>query len=251
MMKKLFGSLVFAIGFGFSVAYGGPFYLLCFMSCVAGCEAICAALTGPAAVACLPPCVEGCGASCVASCFSPSTKLITKENGVEIEKEIANIHPGDQVKTIKNGKPFWTTVTKNIKTEGLFEFIRIKANSSSNQQTIELEITPSHGVVMLVDNNKTIDIAKNLVLGDNLLASNGDMLSVTEINTVVVPDRYTLETAEGSVLASNVFVSTICSEEIANGEQLWDDKLKDWSERHRDIFSAQIVGQVFDKSKNN
>ncbi|WP_440617706.1 Hint domain-containing protein [Cysteiniphilum sp. 6C5] len=251
MVKKIFVSLVFCIGSSFSAVYGGPAFAACYGICLGTCATTCAAATGVAMPGCIASCASSycnflCAFAGFAACFSPSTKLITKENGVEIEKEVAKIRPNDQIKTMKEGKPFWTTVVKNTKTEGLFEYTQIKAKSSNNRN-IQLEVTPNHGVIMLVDNNKTIDIAKNLVVGDNLLGANGETLSITEINTIFDQNKYTLETAEGSVLASNVFVSTICSDEVAGGEQLWDDKLKDWTQRHKDIYSADIVRQVFDR----
>ncbi len=169
--------------------------------------------------------------------------MTTIENGVEVKKNIGLIGSGDFVRTLIDGELKWTKVLKNTKTEGFFEFVQISAQGKDALNNAQLIVTPSHGLVFLSEdgNRLTLDSAEHVMRGDLLIAANGDVLHVTEVSSVKMQDKYTLETSDGTVLASDVFVSTICDEEVAGGERLWDTKMKDWHARH-DPWFKKIFG---------
>lgn len=218
---------------------GGPFYLACFGICVAGCEAACAIIGTPvAAAACLPPCLEGCGVSCAASCFSPQTKFIVQENKLEYEKNVSEIKIGDKVKTLNKNKIVWTNVVQNKKSEGLFEFINFDARNFETRIATQIQVTPSHGMIILKNDDFILKAAKYLVIGDTFISVNNEKLIVEKISYILIKDKYTPITDEGSVLASNVLISTLCDEEIVEHEQIWEDKINEWKRNHYNLFKA-------------
>ncbi len=209
--------------------FAGPAYPACIVACEAACITAAVLTAGAAA-----PCIAGCPFLCVLSCFSSETEFTVLENGTEINRNVSLIKAGDYVKTLHNGKVAWTRVLKNVKANGLFEFVQIEAKNEANGECRKLTLTPNHGVIIKND-RLTLDAAENLTIADKLIDANYDTLSVTAINKVTMKDKYTLETSYGTVLASGFFVSTICTEEIAGGERLLDDKINDWRVRHINI----------------
>lgn len=121
----------------------------------------------------------------------------------------------------------------NIRTEGDFEFVQIDAKNTTDGNRKRLKVTPSHAVILIDhDGRRILDLAEHIKVGDRIIASNGDILSVTEVDSVVMRDKCTLETADGTVLASEVLVSTICKEELNDGERPFERTMKDWRLKH-------------------
>lgn len=241
----LLGSIIFS-----QPSFAGPFFPGCYALCVAGCEAIFAAsgiaAAGVGAIATaaagLPACLEGCVAACTPFCFSSSTTLIVLENGVGVKKNIALVRDGDLVSTLVDGKLTWTKVIKNTKTEGIFRFVQIDLQNEASSLETQIIVTPNHGLIFIAaDRRLTIDSADKVEEGDLLISPDGSTLRVTTVNNINMQDQYTLSTIDGTVLASGVFVSTICSEEFAGGENLWNEKLEAWRARHKQLFENVTV----------
>lgn len=201
-------------------------------ACLALCTSICAPLTpgGLTVAACMALCTPGC----FVSCFSNQTVVNVSVNGENINKYIDEVNAGDMVLTYSNGEPEYTKVLRNQKTEGSFEGVKITAQNLQNTSQIEhLEVTLEHGLVFShASGPMTVNTAAHTQVEDTLIGSNGSRLSVISIEKSILYAKYTLETYEGTVLASNVFVTTLCSEEVAGGERLFDLAMEDWHARH-------------------
>lgn len=213
----------------------GPLYPACMFACKATCIGI--AIWLPVTVIGTPACIAQCFLTCIASCFHKNTTIQVLENDKAIEKNVADVHIGDMVGTLHNGAFTWTKVVRNIKKTGDFDFVQITANNETTGNHKELSVTPTHGMVLLGDDNQImLDTANNVVIGDKIAASNGEVLTVTNIVNGTMDEQYTLETAEGTVIASGMFVSTLCAEELEGGKKPFNATIEDWQYRHRDIL---------------
>jgi hypothetical protein len=162
-----------------------------------------------------------------------------KEEDKAERKYIGAIVSGDILLTMKDGKSFWTKVLRNIKTDGEFKFLQITTKNMIDGTTKKIQVTPEHGLILLSDQGvKTIDSARNARVGDKIIAMNGDTLDIVSIFNTVLNEKYTLETIEGTVLASDLFVTTICSGEIAGGERLFEETMNNWRLKHN--FSGSL-----------
>ena len=180
------------------------------------------------------PCITACIAGCVAACMSKETVISVRVNGQSVSKYIEDIKSGDFVLTLKNEEQSWTKVLRNIETEGSFEFIQITAQSMSNaSHTKKIQVTPEHGLVFLNNNSPmTIDTAEYVQIGDTLPDSTGDRFSVVDISRTKLDTKYTLETCEGTVIASDFYVTTVCNEVVAGGEHLFGPTMDEWQSNH-------------------
>ncbi|WP_440652057.1 Hint domain-containing protein [Cysteiniphilum sp. 19S12-1] len=220
-------SLILSMGVGASsISYGGP---QSYAACVLTCELACAGglgITGGTALPAYLLCAETCPANCTwaaALCFSPDTQIIVLEDGQQINKHIDQVKVNDLVKTLHGGQTAWTRVTKNDRYDGTTELVEITLQDpkSDNQPHIKLKVTPLHGVVLMNDQIRTIDIAKNTVIGDKMECLDGKVLQVIGVDKSISNAEYTFETASGTVLASGVLVSTIYDASYSKGERLY------------------------------
>lgn len=204
--------------------FAGPLWGACAVACGLGCAEF-----GPFYAACVVPCLAGCGAAC----FHKDTTIQVLENSVIIEKNIADVHIGDMIATLHDGSFAWTKVVRNIKKTGDFDFVQITASNEVTGNHKRLSVTPTHGMVLLGNDNQSVfDTANHVIIGDKIIAANGDVLSVTDIKHDVMHERYTLETVEGTVIASGIFVSTLCAEELEGGKKPFNTTIQDWQKRH-------------------
>jgi hypothetical protein len=201
-------------------------------ACLAMCHTMCFPLL-PGGIT-YAECMALCTPGCYISCFSNETKIDVIFEGDKNSKYISDIKVGDMVITYNNGLLEPTKVIRNIKTEGEFEVLKITTQDINNISHIEkLEVTPEHGLVFSRDSGVlTIKTAKLTEPGDIMVDAMGNMMSVTSIEQNKMTEKYTLETQKGTVLASNIFVTTICSEEISNKEQLFGLVMDEWSQKH-------------------
>lgn len=222
------------------VTAGSPQYNVCVLLCVSTCGV--AKWWGQPFLECFNNCrTNYCGEHL--ACLSSEATLMSQANEKNTTKNIKAIKTGDFVLTLKNGTQYWTEVLSNTKTEGSFEFIQIHAQNLQNTtQVKQLEVTPEHGLIFYrVDSMMTIDSASHLQIGDILVNSDGNKLSVIDIKKTTHDEKYTLETSEGTVLASNFFVTTLCKEEVTIGEQPFDLVIEDWKSRHPDFLKMQQI----------
>ena len=213
--------------------FAGPLYVACVAACELACGGVTVATPGPWSIPELTYCMSLCPGMCIWSCFNKDTTIQVLENGVIIEKNIADVHIGDMVATLHDGSFAWTKVVRNIKKTGDFDFVQITASNEVTGNHKRLSVTPTHGMVLLGnDNQSALDTANHVIIGDKIIAANGDVLSVTDIKHDVMHERYTLETVEGTVIASGIFVSTLCAEELEGGKKPFNTTIQDWQKRH-------------------
>jgi predicted RNA-binding protein len=210
-------------------ANAGPGWAGCFALCMTGCIAGSWLL---ASVGCTVACTATC-TPFIASCFGSDTKIKVLKNGQEIIESIHAIHSGDWVQTLREGNPVWTKLIENKRTAGEFEFIQITAEQKTNGKIYQIQVTPEHGLVLInQDGDKTIDAAEHLQIGDKVLSAEGDVIDVIDVNRLILNEKYTLVTEDGTILGSGIFVTTLCNEEIVDGEKLFDATIKKWRDIH-------------------
>ena len=199
------------------------------MGCPA-CAPLCAIPFNPACDACiLALCVIG---PITTACFSPDTKISTIENGQIKDVSIYELKKNDLV-LANNGNKL-TKVVRNLKSEGIFNYTQIILESGK-----ELTITNEHGVIVLDEEiNKKVIKAANLREGQKLITLKGPEM-IKNINNLQIKDKYILETEDGTVIANNIYVSTICDDMIDEKINS-DDLLKQWKDKHERIYNKMI-----------
>ena len=121
-----------------------------------------------------------------------------------------------------------------MKNEGIFNYTQIILESGK-----ELTITNEHGVIVLDEkSNKRVIKAANLRKGQNLITLDGPEM-IKNINNLQIKDKYILETEDGTVIANNIYVSTICDDMIDEKINS-DDLLKQWKDKHERIYNKLI-----------
>ena len=199
------------------------------MGCPA-CAPLCAIPFNPACDACiLALCVIG---PITTACFSPDTKISTIEDGQIKDVSIYELKKNDLV-LANNGNKL-TKVVRNVKNEGIFNYTQIILESGK-----ELTITNEHGVIVLdEETNKKVIKAANLREGQKLITLKGPEM-IKNINNLQIKDKYILETEDGTVIANNIYVSTICDDMIDEKINS-DDLLKQWKDKHERIYNKMI-----------
>ena len=199
------------------------------MGCPA-CAPLCAIPFNPACDACiLALCVIG---PITTACFSPDTKISTIEDGQIKDVLIYELKKNDLV-LANNGNKL-TKVVRNLKSEGIFNYTQIILESGK-----ELTITNEHGVIVLdEETNKKVIKAANLREGQKLITLKGPEM-IKNINNLQIKDKYILETEDGTVIANNIYVSTICDDMIDEKINS-DDLLKQWKDKHERIYNKMI-----------
>ena len=182
------------------------------------CITVCAVPLNPLCWACL---VALCGgATVVTGCFNSDTKIYKMEYGQIKDVPIYELKKNDLV--LANNENKFTRVVKNVKSEGIFDYKQIILESGK-----ELTITDEHVVIILDDkSNKRVIRASNLREGQKVITLDGPEV-IKKINDLKIKDRYILETMDGTVIANNIYVSTICDDMI-DEKMNADDLLKNW-----------------------
>ena len=196
------------------------------MGCPA-CAPLCVIPFNPACDACiLALCVIG---PITTACFSSDTKISKIEDGQIKDVSIYELKKNDLV-LANNGNKL-TKVVRNVKSEGIFNYTQIILESGK-----ELTITNEHGVIVLDEkSNKRVIKAANLRKGQNLITLDGPEM-IKNINNLQIKDKYILETEDGTVIANNIYVSTICDDMIDEKINS-DDLLKQWKDKHERIYN--------------
>lgn len=203
--------------------------------------------------------IAGCGAMCGVACafglfvppacFANDTMISVRDGDVIVEKPISLVKENDQVLTLKNNKPSWTRVIRNLHSKGSFKFVQVTTQSSPDGPVKPVTITSEHGVVLLSNsgNDKLINSAHNIVPGDMVLSSTGNTSLVVGTVHVTLKEKYTLETADGTILASDIFMTTICAEEISGKKLPFESAMQNWRSRHPYV----VTPHGFNKSWHN
>ena len=219
------------------VSAGAACYPACTVAC---CEFTGgpAAFAGPLGIAvdfcgCATICMVACATLAWAppACFASDTAItVSTPNGTLLDIPISAVHVDDQVLTLIDGKPATTRVVRNVHSTGHFDFFEFEVRS--NRAVSTLKVTPQHSM-LIVDPLGEIRFSRpaNISIGDVMQLSDGSRGKVSHIGVSTSNEKFTLVTAEGSVLASGVLVSTICDEEIQVGVKV-DDVIHGWKLRH-------------------
>ena len=199
------------------------------MGCPA-CAPLCVIPFNPACDACiLALCVIG---PITTACFSSDTTISKIEEGYIKNVPIYDLKENDIV--LANNENKLTKIVRNVKSEGLFDFTQIILESKK-----VLTVTNEHGIIVLDDKlNKKIIRADNLKEGQKLITLKGTEV-IKKINNLKLKDKYILETSDGTVIANNIYVSTICDDMI--DEKIYsDDLIKQWKNKHEKIYNKII-----------
>ena len=184
----------------------------------------------PACDACiLALCVIG---PITTACFSSDTTISKIEEGYIKNVPIYDLKENDIV--LANNENKLTKIVRNVKSEGLFDFTQIILESKK-----VLTVTNEHGIIVLDDKlNKKIIRADNLKEGQKLITLKGTEV-IKKINNLKLKDKYILETSNGTVIANNIYVSTICDDMIDEKINS-DDLIKQWKNKHEKIYNKII-----------
>lgn len=214
---------------------------LCFPACLVFCAAnpvvFQAALVsgGVSEVACLP----GCGIACSmglfvpAACFSEDSQLTVKEPNEIVSKSIKYIKRNDYVLTLNNnGSQTYTKVINNIKSNGNFKFVDIECKNGLEKKN--LKVTEDHALIVENEKEKKLILAKNLKVGMKFLVDNNEFCQITQLKPIILNEKYTLLTEDGTVISSGIFSSTICDNEIDENSS-FEKNLEKWKNKHNFI----------------
>ena len=194
------------------------------------CISVCAVPLNPLCWACL---IALCGGGTVVTgCFNSDTTIYKIEYGQIKDVPIYELKKNDLV--LANNENKFTKVVKNVKNEGVFDYKQIILESGK-----ELTITDEHVVIVLDDkSNKRVIRASNLREGQKVITMDGPEV-IKKINDLKIKDRYILETMDGTVIANNIYVSTICDDMI-DEKMNADDLLKNWKNKHKGLYNEII-----------
>jgi len=202
------------------------------------CEVACSNMCAPFAVLGLPglvaymACMTPCTALCVGTCFSSTTTILTVKENLYFLNDIENIKAGDYVATLNSqNEKIITKVLRNFEEKGNFHFIAITTEKSH-----QIEVTPDHGLIVFDKTSDKLNLlkAKDLKLGDELIVS-GNLLKINRIEHTIRREKWTLETTEGTVLANEIYVSTICTEDLDQSLPL-ELVMNEWKQNHKNLI---------------
>jgi intein/homing endonuclease len=194
------------------------------------CASVCFFPLNPLCLACI---LEMCVAAPVlTACFSSDTTIYKIEDGQIKETSINELKVNDLV--LANNEKKLTKVVRNIKNEGIFDYTQIILESGKT-----LTVTNEHGVIIL-DNkfSKKIIKANNLKKGQMLITLQGPRI-IKDVKYLSIKNKYILETQDGTVMANNIYVSTICDDMI-DEKMNSDDLIKYWKEKHSYLYNKII-----------
>jgi hypothetical protein len=196
----------------------------------AACSLVCIVPLSPICISCLSTiCLWGVTLS---ACFNSDTKISKIENGQINEVSIYDLKKNDLVLANNNNK--LTRVVRNVKSEGIFDYIQVISESGK-----ELTITNEHGIIIYDDDSNTRIIkANNLKIGQKLITLDGPEI-IKNIKSLKLENKYILETEDGTVIANNIYVSTICDDMIDETINS-DDLLKHWKDKHEKLYQKII-----------
>ena len=194
------------------------------------CAAVCIIPFNPLCILCIiSNCIAG---PIVTACFSPDTTISKLENGEIKEVSIYELKENDLV--LANNENKFTKVVRNVKSEGIFDYIQIILESGK-----ELTVTNEHGVIVIdEESNRRVIKARNLREGQVVITLEGPEI-IKRINNLKIKDKYILETLDGTVIANNIYVSTICDDMIDEKIKA-DDLIQHWKNKHEGLYNEII-----------
>ena len=135
---------------------------------------------------------------------------------------------------LANNENKFTKVVRNVKSEGIFDYIQIILESGK-----ELTVTNEHGVIVIdEESNRRVIKARNLREGQVVITLEGPEI-IKRKNNLKIKDKYILETLDGTVIANNIYVSTICDDMIDEKIKA-DDLIQHWKNKHENMYNLLI-----------
>lgn len=189
-------------------------------TCCAGCLA--AMPLPPVFAACLLTCA-GAGVACQTSChsrhrncFGDGTKVHELENGKWLEKDVVDVEPGSSVLTLIDGQEQATKVVSNRRLQGAIDFVTLDVVDSCGFVR-SLTVTGAHNMLVQEGGHLRMLPASELQIGSRVATASCDGRLPNATTAVVeglerqeLKHKNELITADGTVLANGVFVTTIC-----------------------------------------
>ena len=149
--------------------------------------------------------------NCVVVCFHEQTffNVLEKDDKI-MKKQVSDIKTGDRVLTYNGGKKILTKVIRNIEKKGSFEFYEFKCRNKDSIKSIT--VTGNHTMIIYSKDNYKIQfkLADQTKIGDLFRTTDG-MYEIFEINKKKMNRKYDLKVENGTVLANDILVSTLCS----------------------------------------
>ena len=128
----------------------------------------------------------------------------------------------------------FTKVVRNVKSLGTFNYTQITLESGKT-----LTVTNERGVIILNNkSNKKIIRASDLKEGQMLITLQGAEV-IKNLKYLSIKDKYILETQDGTVIANEVYVSTIC-EDMIDEKINADDLIENWKAKHSNLYNKII-----------
>lgn len=197
---------------------------------IAGCVAVCAVnvVTTPEAMDLCTKCMEGANSL---SCFSDGSTFKLQNNSTLKSSEIKK---GDSLLTLNNENlEKYSKVIFHKKIVGNFNFVTIYLENGKS-----IKVTNEHGIVFIENNKQFIKTADKINEGDLLMTNLGNS-KVEKIERSIGNVKYVIETEDGTVFSNEIFVSTICNEEISEKKEL-KELIQKWSKNHQFLFKNLI-----------
>ena len=161
----------------------------------------------------------GGGISCY-FCFAKDTKVTVLNGSKQCKKFISEIKEDDLVLTFNGTEKIFSKVFKFRKNEGIFEFYLFKVKDEK-LNTKNISVTGNHTMIIFGRDKNDIKLkyACELKIGD-LLRTNDGIFEIYEIERKMMYDSYQIKVEDGTVLANDILVSTINSEDNNNRKAL-------------------------------
>ena len=197
---------------------------------IAGCVALCAVnvVTTPEAMELCEKCMQGANSL---SCFSDGSTFILQNNSTLNASEIKK---GDSLLTLNNEYlEKYSKVIFHKKIVGKFNFVTIYLENGKS-----IKVTNEHGIVFIENNKQFIKTADKIKKGDILMTNLGNS-KVEKIERSMENVKYVIETEDGTVFSNEIFVSTICNEEISEKKN-FKELIQKWSKNHQFLFKNLI-----------
>ena len=142
-------------------------------------------------------------------CFARDTKLIVKENGKIIKKNIQDIEKDDNVLTLINGEKIFTKVKYKRNYDDEYKFYEFKCIKKDKMKIIRV----THNHIMIVYDKEMKNIiyktAENIIKNKDYFNSIDGLYEVKEIKIYNMKYKYALGVDEGSILADDILVSCL------------------------------------------
>jgi len=151
---------------------------------------------------------------CLVGCFDDDSLVsVLHPSGLIAQTRIQDVVVGQQVLTL-DGEMVANKVTDVISNEKLFgPYTHVIVSVSDTIANDELIITESHKMVVIRGNVTALMPAIDMRLGDQLVLHNNGAprtALVTGMRSVQKPHTFQLMTRDGTVLANDVYTTTVC-----------------------------------------